>query len=197
MVRLNRIYTRGGDKGTTSLGDGRRVMKTDPRVEAYGAVDELNAHLGSARLALEEAGAKDLADRIARIQNDLFDLGADLSVPIKENEEAGSVLRIGAERVQWLESEIDALTEILPPLTSFLLPGGSRGSAALHMARTVARRAERRILALAEREGVVLNLQACVYMNRLSDYLFCAARKAAEGGEILWRPGGGERGDRG
>ncbi|HSV29289.1 MAG TPA: cob(I)yrinic acid a,c-diamide adenosyltransferase [Candidatus Omnitrophota bacterium] len=180
MVRLTKIYTRGGDKGQTSLGDGARVAKHALRVEAYGTVDEANAVIGVARLATEgEADAM-----LARIQNDLFDLGADLCTP----EGDGPRLRVAAEQVTRLENEIDAMNAELSPLTSFILPGGSAASAQLHLARTVVRRAERLITALAE--GEAINPQAIAYANRLSDHLFVLARhlNAKGAADVLWVP---------
>ncbi len=184
MVRLTRIYTRGGDKGETSLGDGARVAKHDPRVAAYGTVDEANATIGLARL--HAPGALD--DILARVQNDLFDLGADLCRP-EGGDPARSALRISAAQVARLEAEIDAINVKLAPLDSFLLPGGTPAAAALHLARTVARRAEREITALAE--AVTLNPEAVRYINRLSDLLFVLARHANDDGakDVLWKPG--------
>lgn len=183
MVRLTRIYTRGGDKGQTSLGDGARVAKHALRVEAYGTVDEANAVIGIA--CLHATGEP--AMMLARIQNDLFDLGADLCTPETEGE--GVRLRIMPEQVARLEAEIDAMNEDLAPLNSFILPGGSPASAQLHLARTVVRRAERFVTALAEAEAV--NLQAIAYINRLSDHLFVLARvcNANGAGDVLWVPG--------
>jgi cob(I)alamin adenosyltransferase len=183
-VRLTRIYTRGGDQGQTSLGDGRRVPKTDLRIEACGTVDELNAAIGLV-LALGPAGA--LSAWLARVQNELFDLGADLSVP---EGGTGERLRVSPDQVAWLESRCDEANAPLEPLSSFVLPGGSERSARLHNARTVCRRAERRVVALAEREPV--NASALAYLNRLSDLLFILARAAnASAGvdEPLWVPG--------
>jgi len=184
MVTLTRIYTRGGDKGETSLGDGRRVPKHDLRVEAYGTVDEANAVIGLARLSTQ--GSADDA-MLERIQQDLFDLGADLCVPEAEGETGG--LRILASQVERLEQEIDAMNESLSPLKSFILPGGSAAAAHLHHARTVARRAERLITALAEIERV--NPQAVAYINRLSDHFFVLARRLNGNGanDVLWKPG--------
>ena len=184
MVRLTRIYTRGGDKGETSLGDGARVAKHDPRVAAYGTVDEANATIGLARLHTQGA----LDDILARVQNDLFDLGADLCRP-EGGDPARSALRISAAQVARLEAEIDAINVKLAPLDSFLLPGGTPAAAALHLARTVARRAEREITALAEAE--TLNPEAVRYINRLSDLLFVLARHANDDGakDVLWKPG--------
>jgi cob(I)alamin adenosyltransferase len=182
MVKLTRIYTRGGDKGLTSLGDGSRVVKHDLRVEAYGAVDEANAVIGLVRLTTEaEADAM-----LARIQNDLFDVGADLCTPGLESEKH---LRVTPAQTKRLEKEIDAMNKELAPLTSFILPGGNAAAAHLHHARTVARRAERLVCKLAETES--LNPEAIKYLNRLSDHLFVLARyvngKGSE--DILWQPG--------
>jgi len=187
MVELTRIYTRGGDKGDTSLGDGRRVAKDDLRVEAYGTVDEANAVIGLARLhcgALPEVDA-----RLARIQNDLFDLGADLCVPGESRKDAGA-LRIVQSQIDRLEAEIDAMNAELAPLKSFILPGGSPAAAHLHLARTVARRAERLICGLARQEAI--NPLAIAYVNRLSDHLFVLARHVNGNGalDVLWIPGG-------
>ena len=185
MVRLTRIYTRGGDKGRTALGDGARVEKHHARVEAYGAVDEANAVIGLARLAAE--GAVDAM--LARIQNDLFDLGADLCIPEKEGEAAGQALRIQDSQVARLEREIDGLNAELKPLDSFVLPGGTAAAAWFHLARTVVRRAERATTGLAARERV--NPAAIRYLNRLSDHLFVLARWSNEKGgkDVLWKPG--------
>jgi cob(I)alamin adenosyltransferase len=186
MVKLDKIYTRGGDTGQTSLGDGSRVPKHGPRVEAYGTVDEANAVIGLARL--HTAGDADAM--LARIQNDLFDLGADLCVPVKDDDESGrSRLRVSAAQAERLEGEIDALNSQLEPLTSFILPGGSAASAHLHHARTVARRAERLVCALAETEDLAPAILA--YLNRLSDHLFVLARHLNMNGadDVLWQPG--------
>jgi cob(I)alamin adenosyltransferase len=185
VVRLDRIYTRGGDKGQTSLGDGRRVPKHDPRVSAYGAVDECNSVIGLARLA---TAGTDADSMLARIQNDLFDLGADLCTPEAEKPE-WPPLRVVAAQVERLEREIDALNAAIPPLKSFILPGGSPAAAWLHLARTVARRAEREMTALAERETI--NPVAIQYINRLSDHLFVLARHVNDKGaaDVLWVPG--------
>lgn len=184
MVKLNKIYTRTGDAGETGLVSGKRRAKHDVRVEAYGAVDETNAVIGLARLEAE--GDTDAI--LGRIQNDLFDLGADLATPgeIGADDKA---LRIAAGQVERLEREIDAVNHDLAPLTSFVLPGGTPLSAKLHLARTVARRAERRITALAASESV--NPDAIKYINRLSDLLFVLGRAANGGGkgDILWTPG--------
>src|SRR5262245_43076268 len=184
MVQLTRIYTRGGDKGKTSLGTGRRVDKHDPRVAAYGAVDEANATIGLAGLDCEG----DADAMLARIQNDLFDLGADLCTPEVEGE-TRERLRIVATQVERLEREIDAMNAELAPLKSFVLPGGTPASSYLHLARTVARRAEREITALAARES--LNQEALRYINRVSDHLFVMARWLNDKGarDVLWTPG--------
>lgn len=190
MVQLTRIYTRGGDKGKTSLGTGKRVPKHDPRVAAYGTVDEANAVIGIARLHTADGGEADAM--LARIQNDLFDLGADLCTPEKAGEgekESAAALRIVAAQVERLEREIDAMNAALQPLNSFVLPGGTAAAAHLHLARTVVRRAEREITALAAREPV--NPLAVRYVNRLSDHLFVLARKLNDDGraDVLWEPG--------
>ena len=184
MVRLTRIYTRGGDRGETSLGNGARVAKDNIRVEAFGAVDETNACIGLARL--HTSGRMD--EMLARIQNDLFDLGADLCTP-EGGERRSSALRVAPEQVLRLEAEIDAMNAGLAPLNSFVLPGGSPAAATLHLARTTARRAERAMTALAREEPV--GEAARHYINRLSDHLFVAARLANDKGEadILWVPG--------
>jgi len=184
MVKLTRIYTRGGDKGKTSLGDGTRVAKQSLRVAAYGTVDEASAAIGLARLhAGEEADAM-----LARIQNDLFDLGADLCTPEGGRRGAGA-LRIVAAQVKRLEAEIDAMNAALAPLDSFILPGGTPAAAYLHLARTVTRRAERLVCALAEAEKI--NPEAVKYLNRLSDHLFVLGRRLNDNGakDVLWQPG--------
>jgi len=191
MVQLTRIYTRGGDKGKTSLGTGKRVAKHDLRVAAYGTVDEANSILGLARLHLTEAGEPVQADAdrmLGRIQNDLFDLGADLCTPESEAPKVPP-LRIVASQVERLEREIDAMNAELQPLKSFVLPGGSAAAAWLHLARTVVRRAERAMTELAEREP--LNAEAARYANRLSDHLFVLARRLNDNGraDVLWTPG--------
>ena len=184
MVRLTRIYTRGGDAGETSLGDGSRVPKHDLRVAAFGTVDEANAAVGLARLHL--AGAEDAM--LARIQNDLFDLGADLCTPQDGRRGAGA-LRIAAGQVERLEREIDVLNGDLAPLDSFVLPGGTAAAAHLHLARTVVRRAERLVGELGGRERI--NPEALKYLNRLSDHLFVLGRWVNDKGarDVLWRPG--------
>jgi len=187
MVTLTKIYTRGGDKGETSLGDGRRVAKHDLRVAAYGTVDETNSIVGIVRLHTAENSEEDAM--LGRIQNDLFDLGADLCTP-DDGRKAEGALRITPGQVERLESEIDALNDGLAPLTSFILPGGTPGAAHLHHARTVSRRAERLMAELAAVESV--NAEAVQYINRLSDHFFVLARYLNEKGEkdVLWRPGG-------
>lgn len=187
MVVLNKIYTRTGDDGTTGLATGRRVPKSDARVEAYGAVDELNAVIGVARL---HSGQNDRIDAmLGRIQNELFDLGADLATPL-EPAPKWEALRIVASQVERLEAEIDWMNESLRPLDSFILPGGAPLAAHLHLARTVARRAERDAIRLVE-SGEAVTPEAVRYLNRLSDHLFVAARRAnANGqGDVKWRPG--------
>jgi len=183
VVKLTRIYTKGGDKGTTSLGTGKRVPKHDLRVEAFGTVDEANAAIGLARL--HTSGDADAA--LARIQNDLFDVGADLCAP--EGEGTKERLRITDAQVERLEQEIDAMNEELAPLNSFVLPGGSAASAYLHLARTIARRAERDMTRLAEQGPV--NPAAIRYVNRLSDHLFVLARyeNDKDAKDVLWKPG--------
>ena len=184
MVRLTRIYTRGGDKGKTSLGDGRRVAKHALRVAAYGTVDEANAAIGLARLHADAA-----ADAmLARIQNDLFDLGADLCTP-EDASRGGGALRVLAAQVARLEGEIDAMNAVLRPLASFILPGGTPAAAHLHLARTVTRRAERLVSELAAAEKI--NPEALKYLNRLSDHLFVLGRRLNDDGarDVLWRPG--------
>lgn len=186
MVTLNRIYTRAGDAGQTRLATGQRVSKAGLRVEAYGAVDETNACLGLARLHT----AGDFDAMLARLQNELFDLGADLSTPPKPDEAEGSVLRMSDAQVTRLEGEIDQLNGSLPDLTSFILPGGTPAAAALHLARTVCRRAERAAVRLME-AGEPVSGPALRYLNRLSDLLFAAARFANDGGaaEVFWKSG--------
>ncbi len=191
MVKLTRIYTRGGDKGKTSLGRGERVAKHDPRVEAYGTVDETNSVIGIARAALARGrGHADADAMLARIQNDLFDLGADLCTVMGRTKKDQPALRIVAAQVSRLEREIDAMNGALRPLNSFILPGGSEAAALLHLARTVARRAERGMTALAVRKAV--NPEAIKYINRLSDHLFVLARRLNDNGakDVLWVPGG-------
>ena len=189
MVKLNKIYTRTGDDGTTGLVDGSRLPKHAARMEAIGAVDEANSAVGLA--AVSVSGTRH-ADALFRIQNDLFDLGADLATPAAEGEDfapSEMVLRITEGQVVWLEEAIDALNEQLEPLTSFVLPGGSEQSARLHVARASTRRAERAMTAMAALEAT--NPQALAYINRLSDYLFVLARVASDGGkaDVKWIPG--------
>ena len=192
MVKLTRIYTRGGDKGKTALGGGQRVVKHHPRVAAYGSVDEANAAVGLARLhtaTLEDPEIDAMLDGIlGRIQNDLFDLGADLATP-EVKDPKYPPLRIVPEQVARLEGEIDRLNAELEPLNSFVLPGGSPAAAYLHLARTVARRAEREITALAESETI--NPEAVRYVNRLSDLFFVMSRFVNDkgAGDVLWEPG--------
>ncbi|HLW92497.1 MAG TPA: cob(I)yrinic acid a,c-diamide adenosyltransferase [Roseiarcus sp.] len=198
MVRLNKIYTRTGDDGSTALGDGQRRRKSDPRIAAFGSIDETNSAIGMARLATMGSKSPDLAaiDRVlARAQNDLFDLGADLSVPeerkIESKKIARPALRIAMNQVAALEQAIDELNAELAPLRSFVLPGGGPAAAALHLARTICRRAERDMVALAGIEDETVGAAALAYVNRLSDYLFVAARYANERGknDVLWLPG--------
>ncbi len=186
MVKLNKIYTRTGDDGTTGLVDGSRVAKHAVRMEAIGSVDEANSALGLAALAL--AGGPHAA-QTARIQNDLFDLGADLATPGDDFAPSPMVLRMVPEQTAWLEQAIDALNADLAPLTSFILPGGSEAAARVHVARAAMRRAERTMTALAAAAPV--NPAALAYINRLSDYLFVLARavNAGSGGDVLWVPG--------
>ncbi|MEI6642695.1 MAG: cob(I)yrinic acid a,c-diamide adenosyltransferase [Novosphingobium sp.] len=188
MVKLNKIYTRTGDQGTTGLVDGSRRAKHDLRLEAIGEVDELNSAIGFAALALEA----DRGAALHRIQNDLFDLGADLATPLGDIGGADftpseMVLRVVSAQPDRLEAEIDTLNAALPPLTSFILPGGSEGAARVHLARAIARRAERAATALAAAEPV--NPAALAYLNRLSDYLFVLARAINAGKDPLWVPG--------
>ena len=191
MVQLTKIYTRGGDKGETSLGDGSRIVKHDLRVKVYGTVDEANAVIGLVRVEIHRTPNSDdtLDPALNRIQNDLFDLGADLCTP-EDGRRAEGALRIIAAQVDWLESEIDRINAALDPLTSFILPGGTPAAAQLHLARTVTRRAERLITARAAEAPI--NPEAVKYLNRLSDLLFVMSRAANGGGEndVLWVPGG-------
>ena len=186
MVYLNRIYTKTGDGGETSLGDGCRVPKTDLRITAYGGVDELNAVLGITLTAGLDA---ELAANVFRIQNDLFDVGADLCVPETDAAREFPPLRVTAVQVEQLEHWIDAANEHLQPLTSFILPGGSPAAAHLHHARTVCRRVEIGVLELTQRDRI--NPQVVIYLNRLSDLLFVYARAANQNGrnDVLWVPG--------
>jgi cob(I)alamin adenosyltransferase len=191
MVKLNKIYTRTGDDGTTGLVDGSRVSKTDARMQAIGEVDEANSALGVAIQALEaDNGDALLVAGLRRIQNDLFDLGADIATPGQSFQPSPMELRIVATQVDWLEAAIDAANDQLPPLTSFILPGGSASAGQMHMARAISRRAERALVAASH--SVSINPQAITYLNRLSDYLFvlCRLINASRGGDILWVPGG-------
>lgn len=190
MVRLNKIYTRTGDDGTTGLVDGSRTPKHAPRMEAIGAVDEANSAIGLAVVALTQRGAGDPhAATLIRIQNDLFDLGADIATPGTDFTPGEMTLRIVPSQAEWLEGAIDAINEHLQPLKSFILPGGSEAAARVHIARASARRAERSMVALAASEPV--NPAALAYINRLSDYLFVLARALNDNGasDILWVPG--------
>ena len=186
MVKLNKIYTRTGDDGSPGLVDGSRRSKADARMHAIGEVDELNSYIGVAIVAL---GNDALTAQLARIQNDLFDLGADIATPGEDFAPSQMVLRIVTAQVEWLESAIDEANAELAPLTSFILPGGSASASALHVARAVSRRAERAMVAAAAIEP--LNPAALAYMNRLADYLFVIARlaNAQTGGDVLWVPG--------
>jgi cob(I)alamin adenosyltransferase len=186
VVRLDRIYTKAGDKGLTRLATGEEVAKFDPRVSAYGAVDETNAALGVARLHADAA----IDAVFEAIQNDLFDLGADLATPERETPLPFEALRIQASQVARLETEIDRLNDALSPLTSFVLPAGTPLSAYLHVARTICRRAEREVAFLAQQPGEKVSPEALAYINRLSDFLFVAARHAnGAAGDVLWTPG--------
>ncbi len=190
MVVLNKIYTKAGDDGTTALGTGERRKKYDPRIAAYGTVDEVNAALGVARLYVEDT---ELDAILGRVQNDLFDLGADLCTLYKGKSEGGDALRVSATQVARLETEIDRLNAHLASLRSFVLPGGTPAAAHLHVARTQCRRAERRVVALADQpeEADRVSPHVISYLNRLSDLLFVAARHANQQGErdVLWQPG--------
>jgi cob(I)alamin adenosyltransferase len=189
MVTLNKIYTRTGDKGSTRLATGAPVSKASLRVEAYGGVDETNAFLGVARQ--HTTADPELDAMLERIQNDLFDLGADLATPEQHEKPAWEPLRIVESQVERLEQEIDRLNGELSALTSFVLPAGSPAAAALHVARTVCRRAERAVVQLSEMEGEIVGQPALKYLNRLSDLLFVAARWANAKGaaDVLWKPG--------
>jgi cob(I)alamin adenosyltransferase len=192
MVVLNRIYTRTGDGGETSLGSGERVSKADLRIEAYGTVDETNAVIGIARQHTAHMRLAVLDEMLARIQNELFDLGADLCVPDRGQKLEWEPLRILPSQAERIEREIDHLNETLSSLRSFVLPGGVAAAAYLHQARTVCRRAERLMVALAATEGETVSAGAMSYINRLSDFLFVASRWAntvAGDGDVLWVPG--------
>lgn len=190
MVILNRIYTRTGDDGTTALGSGERRPKFDLRVSAYGTVDEANACIGMARLHTATTHG-DIDAMLGRIQNDLFDLGADLATPDTGEELSYEPLRIVASQVARVEADIDVLNKRLTPLRTFVLPGGSPAAAALHLARTVARRAERLMVELSRIEGEIVSAEAIRYVNRVSDLLFVAARAVNDDGQadVLWVPG--------
>jgi cob(I)alamin adenosyltransferase len=189
MVVLNRIYTRTGDDGTTALGTGERRKKYDLRIAAYGTLDETNSVIGIARLHTAEDAALDAA--LSRIQNDLFDVGADLTTPGKGKGPGGARLTVTAAQVDWLEAEIDRLNDELEPLRSFILPGGGAAAAHLHLARTVCRRAERLIAELNDKPDESVTPEVLKYVNRLSDFLFVAARHANGKGarDVLWKPG--------
>ena len=189
MVVLNKIYTRTGDDGSTALGSGERRKKYDLRVAAYGTIDEANAAIGVARLHTIHDGELDAA--LARIQNDLFDVGADLCTPGKGKGPGGARLTVTDKQVEWLEAEIDRFNAALQPLRSFVLPGGSAASAHLHLARTICRRAERLIAELKDKPDETVSSEVLKYVNRLSDFLFVASRYANSrgAGDVLWKPG--------
>jgi cob(I)alamin adenosyltransferase len=189
MVKLNKIYTRTGDDGSTGLGSGERRKKYDLRVAAYGTLDEANAAIGIARLHTADDGTLDAA--LSRIQNDLFDVGADLTMPGKGKGPGGARLTVTPAQVAWLEDEIDRLNAELEPLKSFVLPGGSPAAAYLHLARTICRRAERLIAELKDKPGESVGAEVLQYVNRLSDFLFVAGRYANDKGarDVLWQPG--------
>ncbi len=195
MVVLNKIYTRTGDDGTTALGTGERRKKYDLRVSAYGTIDEANAAIGLARLHTREVPELDAA--LSRIQNDLFDVGADLCTPVRDGSKdggkgpGGARLTVTDNQVIWLEAEIDRLNAELNPLRSFVLPGGTAGAAHLHLARTICRRAERLVARLADTPGEPVGAAVLKYINRLSDFLFVASRYANAKGaaDVLWKPG--------
>jgi len=188
MVVLNRIYTRTGDQGTTALATGERRPKHDLRIEAFGTVDETNSCLGLARL---HTAGLEIDDMLGRIQNDLFDLGADLATPETDKPLPYEPLRITEAQVDRLEREIDQLNQHLSPLRSFVLPGGTQAAAALHLARTICRRAERRVVELVGQPGEVVSPAAVKFLNRLSDFLFVASRYVNDKGalDVLWVPG--------
>jgi cob(I)alamin adenosyltransferase len=190
VVKLNKIYTRTGDDGTTGLGSGERRLKSDPRVEAYGTVDEANAAIGLARLHTATA-SPEIDAMLSRIQNDLFDLGADLCLPDTGKTLDYEPLRVIAAQTARLEADIDRLNKQLKPLKSFILPGGSPAAATLHLARTVTRRAERMMVALAENPVEHVNREGIKYINRVSDFLFVAGRVVNDNGnaDVLWVPG--------
>ena len=190
MVKLNKIYTRTGDDGTTGLGSGQRRLKSDLRVEAYGTVDEANACIGLARLHTAQSHAA-IDTMLGLIQNDFFDLGADLCVPDTGEKLEYEALRIDAAQTARIEADIDKLNKQLQPLRSFILPGGSPAAAALHLARTVTRRAERAMVALAQDPAEHVNREGLRYINRVSDFLFVAGRVVNDNGsaDVLWVPG--------
>lgn len=190
MVKLNKIYTKTGDAGTTGLGTGERVAKDAARIAAYGTVDEANSAIGMARIHLG-GGHQGLDSKLERIQNDLFDLGADLCVPDRGEPLGYEPLRMTEAQVDRIEAEIDELNAELQPLKSFVLPGGSAAAAALHVARTVCRRAEREMVTLSGLEGETVSPAALKYINRLSDFLFVASRYVNDRGrsDVLWVPG--------
>lgn len=207
MVKLNKIYTKTGDDGTTGLVGGARVPKNEPRVEAYGTVDEANSQIGVAIIAATGASgggvsparnprvAARIGEVLASIQNDLFDVGADLATPIMKDEKPGAALRVTADQVSRLEGWIDEFNERLEPLNSFVLPGGTALAGALHVARTVVRRAERAAVALRAADEAATSPEAVRYLNRLSDLLFVVARVANDDGrvDVLWQPGAGRK----
>jgi len=188
MVRLDRIYTRSGDQGQTSLGDGTRIAKTARRIAAGGTIDELNCLIG---LAGAGGGSSKAGSLLKQLQQQLFDLGADVSCPVSDDPETDRCARIGAGHATWLESQIDTLTARLAPLTSFVLPGGSSTAAALHLARAVCRRAELEVLRLQDSEETSVNPNVPIFLNRLSDLLFVLARCENDDGrqDVLWEPG--------
>ncbi len=190
MVKLNKIYTRTGDAGTTGLGTGERVAKDAARIAAYGTVDETNATIGMVRVHLA-GGHPGLDDKLNRIQNDLFDLGADLCVPDRGEKLPYEPLRVSDAQVDRLEAEIDEMNTEMKPLKSFVLPGGAAAAAALHLARTVCRRAEREMVSLAALDNEPVSPAALKYINRLSDFLFVASRYVNDRGrsDVLWVPG--------
>ena len=186
MVKLNKIYTRTGDAGETGLVDGSRILKDHPRAQAIGDVDELNSAIGLALVAIDDADAKAM---LGRVQNELFDLGADIATPGDEFAPSEMVLRMVQSQVDRLEAEIDAMNAGLEPLRSFILPGGGEAAARVHLARTIARRAERSVVTASRHDPI--NPLARIYLNRLSDHLFVLGRLLAKqgGGDILWQPG--------
>ena len=191
MIVLNKIYTKKGDDGKTELGNGNRIQKFSTRVEAYGPVDEVNSVIGTVTCL---SISTELKTALERIQNDLFDLGADLCLPESENENlAYEPLRVHKDQVSRLESEIDAMNKSIEPIRSFVLPGGTEIAANFHLCRTICRRAERRVVKLMETEKI--NLEALIYLNRLSDWFFVAARKSNNNGksDILWKPANNQK----